>query len=82
MCISEMDEGELTAVELRERMAALRKAESKLMAMKSRTLAKYSDRCGEGMARRAACDELQVSKGQASCKPPSNCRRPRQPLRR
>ena len=65
VCVSDVDENTLTTQQVRERLATLRQAESKLEAMKSRALANYSSRCGQGMARQAAVEELQASRGQA-----------------
>ena len=55
----------LSLLELRERLGLIKKAEARLAAMKTATLAAYSNRGGEGLARRVALEELQASKQQA-----------------
>lgn len=55
----------LTLSGLRERLGVIKKAESRLAAMKTAALAEYARRSTEGMARRMACEELQASRRQA-----------------
>ncbi len=55
----------LSLSELRKRLALIKRAEARLAAMKTETLAEYSCRGGEGLARRVALEELQASKQQA-----------------
>ncbi len=55
----------LSLLELRERLGVIKKAEARLAAMKTATLAAYASRGGEGLARRVALEELQASKQQA-----------------
>ena len=65
VCVSDVAEDQLSPQELKSRLAEIRRCESKLAAMKSSALAAYAQRCGEGMARQAAVDELQASRSQA-----------------
>ena len=60
-----VDVAGLSLCELRERLGLIKKAEARLAAMKSATLAAYSSRGGEGLARRVVLEELQSSKQQA-----------------
>ncbi|WP_419926020.1 DUF222 domain-containing protein [Candidatus Poriferisocius sp.] len=55
----------LSLSELRERLGLIKRAEARLAAMKTETLAEYSSRGGEGLARRVVLEELQASKQQA-----------------
>ncbi|WP_419925658.1 DUF222 domain-containing protein [Candidatus Poriferisocius sp.] len=55
----------LSLCELRTRLGLIKKAEARLAAMKTETLAAYASRGGEGLARRVALEELQASKQQA-----------------
>lgn len=55
----------LSLSELRARLGLIKKAEARLAAMKTATLAAYSNRGGKGLARRVALEELQASKQQA-----------------
>ena len=55
----------LSLSELRARLGLIKKAEARLAAMKTATLAAYSNLGGEGLARRVAFEELQASKQQA-----------------
>ncbi len=55
----------LSLSELRARLGLVKKAEARLAAMKAAALAAYASRGGEGLARRVALEELQVSKQQA-----------------
>ena len=55
----------LSLSELRQRLGLIKRAEARLAAMKVETLAAYSDRGGDGLARRVALEELQASKQQA-----------------
>ena len=60
-----VDVAGLSLCELRARLGLIKKAEARLAAMKTATLAAYSSRGGEGLARRAVLEELQASKQQA-----------------
>ncbi|MCQ3812596.1 MAG: HNH endonuclease [Acidimicrobiia bacterium] len=60
-----VDVDALSLSELRERLGLIKKAEARLAAMKTETLAAYAGRGGEGLARRVALEELQASKQQA-----------------
>ncbi len=55
----------LSLSELRGRLGLIKKAEARLAAMKTSTLAEYVSRGGQGLARRVALEELQASKQQA-----------------
>ena len=55
----------LSLSELRARLGLIKRAEARLAAMKTTTLAAYTSRGGEGLARRVALEELQASKQQA-----------------
>ena len=60
-----VDVDDLSLLELRVRLGVIKKAEARLAAMKTATLAAYASRGGEGLARRVALEELQASKQQA-----------------
>ena len=60
-----VDVAGLSLPELRARLGLIKKSEARLAAMKTGTLAEYSSRAGEGLARRVVLDELQASKQQA-----------------
>ncbi len=60
-----VDVGVLSLSELRARLGLIKRAEARLAAMKTATLAAYTSRGGEGLARRVVLEELQTSKQQA-----------------
>ena len=60
-----VDVSRMSLPELRQRLGLIKKAEARLAAMKTATLAAYTSRGGEGLARRVALEELQSSKQQA-----------------
>jgi hypothetical protein len=60
-----VDVAGLSLSELRARLGLIKKAEARLAAMKTATLAAYASRGSEGLARRVAFEELQASKQQA-----------------
>ena len=60
-----VDVAGLSLLELRERLGLIKRAESRLAAMKTAVLGEYASRGGEGLARRAVLEELQASKQQA-----------------
>ncbi len=60
-----VDVAGLSLSELRGRLGVIKRAEARLAAMKTETLAEYSCRGGEGLARRVVLEELQASKQQA-----------------
>ncbi|MCQ3809718.1 MAG: DUF222 domain-containing protein [Acidimicrobiia bacterium] len=60
-----VDVAGLSLLELRQRLGVIKRAEARLAAMKTETLAAYAGRGGEGLARRVALEELQASKQQA-----------------
>ena len=57
-----VDVAGLTLSGLRERLGVIKRAESRLAAMKTAALAEYAQRSTEGMARRMACEDLQASR--------------------
>ncbi|MCY4194705.1 MAG: hypothetical protein OXF04_10515, partial [bacterium] len=60
-----VDVAGLSLSELRERLGLIKRAEARLAAMKTATLAAYASRGGEGLARRVALEALQSSSRQA-----------------
>ena len=65
VCVPVVDVAGLSHSEIRARLGEVRRAESALAAFKARLLAGLSERCGEGIARQAAAEELGASRGQA-----------------
>ena len=65
VCVPMVDVGGLSESDIRGRLEQVRRAESALAGFKARLLAGLSERCGEGMARQAAVEELGASRGQA-----------------
>ena len=60
-----VDVAGLTLSGLRKRLGVIKRAESRLAAMKTSALAEYARRSTDGLARRMACEELQASRQQA-----------------
>lgn len=60
-----VDVASMSLPELRGRLGLIKRAEARLAAMKTATLAAYASRGSEGLARRVAFEELQASKQQA-----------------